>query len=221
MIPAGKYSPSRARDLNWWLIQELRQCMTDRNQLERNWVRYEKVYRARPAEEKKNFPFVGASNLVVPVAATDVDTLYARLMGLLFEPRNLWSCTAQRPEMVDFAAALQDFLQWAQENEIKPYRALGNWLIELHKLGTGILKQRYVREMKKVFEWRELEQGDFQQQAVVLLKDHPQIDHVRLHDFYIPAGFPNWSSKPLVCRAYSADLDAVHEPGQGWSLRQS
>lgn len=199
MIPQNQYDPRRANDLLWYLIQELRRTMQDRGPLESFWTRWEALYRARPAEDKKDFPFEGASNLVVPIVATDVDTLYARMMGLLFEPENLWSVYAQRPELVDFANATNEFMRWAQENEIKPYGPVGNYLLDKHKLGTGILKTRYTREMKKVFEWREMEGGQtWQQQSVVMLKDHPELGHVRLWDFYIPAGFPRLQQAPWV-----------------------
>lgn len=196
MIPSGQYDQKRADNLLWWLIEELRRNMSDRSALEAQWLRWEKVYRARPAAEKKNFPHENASNLVVPLAATDVDTLFSRMMGLLFEPSNLWSVTAQRPELIDYASAVQEFMEWAQQNEIKPYHSVGNWLLELHKLGTGILKQRYTREMKKVFEWREIGQQTWQQQAVILLKDHPTLDHVRLWDFFQPFGFRTIQDAP-------------------------
>lgn len=198
MIPQGQYDQKRADNLLWYLIQELERTMGDRGVLEREWERWEKVYRARPSQSKKDFPFAGASNLVVPVAATDVDTLFSRMMGLLFEPGNLWSVSAQRPEMIDMAVAMQDFLEWAQHNEIHPYRAVGNWLLEMHKLGTGVMKQRYTREMKKVFEWRELGGRTWQQQAIIMLKDHPSLDHVRLWDFFIPAGYPTIEGAPWV-----------------------
>lgn len=198
MIPADRYDRVRGENLLWYLIQELRRTQGDRSALEASWIRWEQVYRARPSQSKKDFPFKGASNLVVPVMATDTDTLFARMMGILFEPANLWSTTAQRPELVDFAAATQDFLEWAQHNEIEPYKPVGNWLLELHKLGTGVLKQRYNREMRKVFEWREQGNQTFQQQAILMLKDSPKLDHVRLHDFYIPAGFPTIQQAPWV-----------------------
>lgn len=198
MIPQGMYDPRRADELKFYLIDELNRTMRDRKNLEEDWVRWEEIYRARPLQDEKNFPFKGASNLVIPVAAADIETLYARLMGLLFEPPNLWSVEAARPEMVNLAAAAQEFLRWAQDNEIQPYRAVGNWLLELHKLGTGVMKQRYTRDMKKVYEWRELEQGNWQQQAIVMLNDHPSLHHVRLHDFYIPAGFPLVQQAPWV-----------------------
>lgn len=191
MIPADKYDQRIAQDLLRYLIEELRRTQRDRQPLEEQWLDWESVYRARPAQSKQTFPFDGASNLVVAVAATDVDTLYSRMMGMLFDQPGLWTAEAQRPEMVDFAQGVSEFLKWAQHNEIRPYRECGNWLLDVHKLGTGILKQRYVREMKKVYEWRELgPQQTWQQQAVIMLQDHPGLYHVRLHDFFIPAGFP-------------------------------
>lgn len=199
MIPANLYNPRLVEDLKWYLIQELRQTMSDRNILENQWVLWEEIYRARPAAATKDFPFIGASNLVIPAAATDIDTLYSRLMGMLFDQPGLWAAQAQRPELVDFAEGVTEFLKWAQENEIKPYREVGNWLLEVFKLGTGVLKQRYVREMKKAFEWRETATNQaWQQQAIVMLQDHPGLNHVRLHDFFIPAGFPLIQQAPWV-----------------------
>lgn len=199
MIPEGRYDPARASDLLWYLIQELRRTMSDRGDLEDDWIRYEAAYRARPVDAEKDFPFTGASNLVIPVQATDVDTLYSRLMGLLLEPPNLWSVSARRPEFQLLAEATEDFLEWAQHNELDIHGPIGDWLLEIHKLGTGVLKQRYTREMKKVYEWREMNGGQtWQQQAVILLKDKPAIHHVRLIDFYIPAGFKQMEDAPWV-----------------------
>jgi hypothetical protein len=196
MLPPGTYDPRRVDDLNWFLIQELRRTMSDRNLLENDWVRYEELYRARPIEGIKDFPFDGASKLEMPVVATDVDTLFARTVGMLVEPPNLWSIVAQRPELIDFAAATEEFMEWAQHNDLDVHSWLGDWIIDVHKLGTGIIKQRYTRNMKKVFEWRELDQNTWQQQAVILLKDSPTIHHVRLHDFYLPAGFKSHQQAP-------------------------
>jgi hypothetical protein len=196
MLPPGKYDPKRVDDLLWYLIQDLRRTMGDRGQLENDWVHYEELYRADSMEWEDGFPFDGASRLEMPVVATDVDTLFARTVGMLVEPPNLWSITAQRPELIDFAASTNEFLEWAQHNELNVHGWLGDWIIDIHKLGTGILKQRYTREMKKVYEWRELDQQTWQQQAVIMLKDHPSIHHVRLHDFFLPAGFKNHQQAP-------------------------
>lgn len=213
MIPQGLYDPKRAEDLKWYLIDELRRTMTDRRQLEDDWLRYETYYRARPLEEEKNFPFKGAANLVIPVLATDTDTLFARVMGLLFEPESLWTFTAERPEFKDLAPATEEFMKWAQRHELELHGPIGDWILELHKLGTGILKQRYTREMKKVYEWREFDNGQtWQQQAIVMLKDKPAVHHVRLHDFYLPAGFKDHQQAPW-------NAERVRMPWQGFMNR--
>jgi hypothetical protein len=56
MLPPGTYTPKLIDDLQWYIIQELRRTMSDRNLLENEWVRYEELYRARPAEGVKDFP---------------------------------------------------------------------------------------------------------------------------------------------------------------------
>jgi hypothetical protein len=196
MIPQGKYSPRRVAMLQQYLVEELRRAQGDRSAKEKHWIDWQEAYRAQPIDDEKTFPFTGASNLVIPLIATDVDTIFARMMGMLFEPPGLWSVTAQSPEMELVAPRIDEFLRWAQHNELELQGPIGDWLVEMLKLGTAVLKQRYHREMKKVYEWRELGAETFQQQAIMLLKDSPRIDRVALHDFYVPAGFKTLQEAP-------------------------
>lgn len=196
MLDPRSYSPRRAQQLLFYLLTELRRARQDRSEMEGRWIRYEETYRAQPFDKQKTFPFLGASNLVIPVMATDVDTLYSRLMGLLFEQPGLWTVNARRPEMEEIAPRIEEFLTWAQENEIDMQLPVGDWLLDIMKLGTGVLKQRYQREQRKVFEWRELTQGVWQQDAVVLLTDAPAVNRVRLPNFWVPAGFKELSDMP-------------------------
>jgi hypothetical protein len=203
MIPQGLYDPARAEALRRWLVDELRRAMQDRQLLEHKWEHWAAAYRCQPAEENKTFPFEGCANLVVPVIATDVDTMFARFVGLIMEPKHLWSIEPTRPEFVNAAPRIEEFLGWAQANELKLYDPIANWVLETAKLGTGILKQRYTRDQRKVFEWRELQQGVFQQQSIVMMKDSPSVHHVRLHDFYVPAGYQDLQLMPWCAEKIS------------------
>lgn len=214
MIPQGQYSPRASKNLFEYLVEERRRAQRDRAAKEAAWVDYHAAYKAQPADEIKTFPFYGASNLVIPVIATDVDTLYSRLCGMLLEPPSLWSVTAQSPEMEAIAPRINEFLQWAQKNEIDVASPVSDWLLEMMKLGTGVLKTRYHREMRKVFEWRELEGGQtWQQVALLLLKDAPRVDRVPLFDFFVPAGFNNLQDAPWcaegIAITYQRYLDRV------------
>lgn len=179
-------------------MEEYRLAKAARKQKEEEWVDYLTAYHGKAIEEKKVFPFEGASNLVIQVIGTDVDTMFARMMGFLFEPDNLWSSQATMPEMEAFAPRAEEFLRWAQHHEMELQGPIGDFLLEVFKLGTGVIKQRYERETKKVFEWRETPQGTFQQQVLALMKDAPQLSHVRLFNFYIPPGFRTIQSAPWV-----------------------
>jgi hypothetical protein len=213
MIPTNLQNPAQIRLLQDYLREELRDAQNARKPLEERWNRWDRAYRCEPDEEQKNFPFEGAANLVLPVIATDVDIIFARLMGVLLAPSNLWSVTARRPEMSDIAPRIQEFLEWAQENEIRPYDPICDFVLEICKKGTGVLKQRYTRDMKKVYEWRELDQGVWQQQAQLLLHDHPSLHHVSLEDFYIPAYASDIQNAPWVAErimlTYPQYLDRV------------
>lgn len=187
MIPQGFVSQPAVQLLMEYLDHEIRTSLSQRRSLEEKWVKWQRMYRCIPEQEVKDFPFVGAANLVAPLIATDVDVMAARFMGMLFAPENLWTVKASRPDMMEFAARAQEFLTTMQQTEIRPYRAVFEWILEVCKLGTGILKQRYRREQKQVYEFRERPFGPPEESIRrVLLKDGPELRHVSLWDFLQP-----------------------------------
>lgn len=193
MIPASRYSPKAADQLLQYLLEEWHRAKTDRYPLEEKWKTWQQMYRQQPEQENKTFPFPGCSNVVVPIIAADVDTIHARIMAMLFGQDNLWTPRAFRPDMTEFSRSLREFLEWAQNNELDVYNAISDWVMEICKLGTGVLKTRYHRENRKVYEFREIvdqmtgQVRPTEQQVRVLLKDSPRLHHVSLFDFYVPA----------------------------------
>lgn len=187
MIPYERIRRGGVDTLLEYLLDELRRTQGERSELDARWVRQQRMYRALPEDEIKKFPWLGASNLVVPVIATDVDIIVARLLGLLFGPANLWAVRPLRPDMVEFAPRAEEFLKWAQDTELHAYEAVSDWILELVKLGTGVLKQRYSRQQRKVYEWRETPAGTQEQVSLQLIKDSPVLQRVALPDFYVPS----------------------------------
>jgi hypothetical protein len=189
MIPEGQYNPALVEALVRRLRVEINDVRAARSGLDAHWTKLMKAYRHLPAQEKKTFPYEGCANLVVPVVATDVDKVYAWIMALLFGQENLWSVKPLRPDMVLEAPRMQEFLQWAQHNELGAYDAVADFVKELVLLGTGVLKTRYVRNEQKVYEYRETasptgEVSIFERQSKIMLHDHPILEHVALWDMY-------------------------------------
>lgn len=188
MIPYGELNVRAAGILMEWLREEITRTLGERRPLEEKWLRYQRLYKAVPEVQLKEFPFLGAANLVLPVIATDVDTIFSRFMGILFQPDSLWACRALREDAVDYAPKLQEFLRWAQNNELEAYNACVGFLLEKCKLGTGVLKERYRRESRLAYEFREMPGGTLAQHRRVLLKDSPVIQHVQLINFLVASG---------------------------------
>lgn len=206
MIPANRFSPQSAAQLQEYLLQEIFRTRGNRAPMEKRWLDWQDKYRMRPEFEQKDFPFKNCSNMVVGLISSDVDTIHARLMAMLHTPPNLWTMTPMRPEMELFAPRLEEFIQWAQDHELMMYPVTRDWIMELCKLGTSVLKTRYNREMKKVYEFREVPSVSqfgapggvqtLEQQVRMLVKDSPQVSHVSLPDFYIPASATTISNAP-------------------------
>jgi hypothetical protein len=193
MLSPGSYDPRRLDAAKEWFYQEMLRALSERMPLEQKWLQAYKSYFARPEKEQKDFPFVKSSNLVIPIVATDVDTAVARYMSLLFEPDSLWYTKAWRPDMVEFARVVNEFLPWAQKNELRNlHENVYSGVFETVLLGTGVWKTRYRREERIVFEYREAQTDPFtfnvptiQRQKRTLVSDSPEVRHVPLYDFFV------------------------------------
>ncbi len=199
MLPNGSYDPRRLAAAKEWFYQELLRALSERTSLEEKWIKAYRAYYHEPLEAIKNFPFARASNLVIPIVATDVDTAVARYMSLLFEPGSLWHTKAYRPDMVEYARVINEFLPWAQKNELRGLRQhIQAGVFETALLGTGVWKTRYAREERYVYEYREQQTGPFdvngqriQQLKRGIIRDAPDVRHVPLYDFMVNANATN------------------------------
>ncbi len=196
MIPQNLVHPRALGTLGEYLTTELRRVRSERWQLEQDWVRWQEIYRARSPQGQVTFPFPGASKIVVPVAATDVEMFIAQLMGMLYASPNLWTFVANRPDFMPMVAKAQEYVEKIQEADLNMYAVSTEFVTELTKLGTSVTKTRYSREYRKAYEWRERGGQPFQQQAMRLMRDTPEVKRVALADFYVPASASSVQEAP-------------------------
>ena len=142
--------------------------------------------------------WVGNSNEVLSVIATDVNQLYAKFMQTLHASPNLWSVSAMNERWVHVAKPMQDFLTLLDTHRLKMYNVNKRVVLEMCKLGTGIYKTGWT------FEQRRTRSYDAAGNVVPTLKtdSYPFVDHVKLFDFLLPPS------------AYSIDPDA--QGGAAW-----
>lgn len=200
MIPAELRAPGADRVLLEYLIAEFRTIRSERAQLEQDWSRWQEVYRARSPQGDVTFPFPGASKVTIPVAATDIDIFVAQMLGILWSTPNLWAVPARKAQMVTLAPKLEEWLTWAQgPGELNMYPTVTDWVTGVAKLGTGLLKQRYAREKKLVYEWREMPGGQIYENHVErTVLDRPDVSMVQLADFWVSPNFNDLQRAPCT-----------------------
>lgn len=198
MADAIKWGPGRLQQFILWYDWELRFALQSRLSLERQWREWLEMYRAPAKQPVKKFPYEGASNVVLPIAATDIDQLYAKEMQTLHAPPNLWTLEALNERWVDAAHPMQDALTWLDHHILKMQAVNGRVNLEKYKLGTGIYKTTWAYEQRNV--WTYNDRGEVIRAKRVV--GQPQVDHVKLADFVIPP--------------YAYDIDPDAQGGAPW-----
>ena len=137
--------------LKMWIRNELERCWPEREGLINDWEGWEGDYWGNPEEEEKNFPFRKAANIVVPLTAIACEAVYARIINTIFSVEPFWSIRPQSRVWVEAAPRVQDWLQNEVENEnsLDVYRFASDSIMELVKLGTGVGKSGYARDIRK------------------------------------------------------------------------
>lgn len=112
-----------------------------REELLPRWIR---TYRGTPAEPVRQFPWPGASNLIIQVAATHADELLARVMGR-YQQETLFSVQAlgmdKEGVFEDERQILEKFLTDTalEPEELDLYRVEECWSASAIRYGTGII----------------------------------------------------------------------------------
>lgn len=127
--------------------------------------------------------FCGNSNLEFPLTAIHSDPVMADMLQTLDAPEDYWHATAKRPDRVDHANAVREGMTALERRFIKMRRVNERALMDNNILGTAIYKNHWKERRKTV--------KDYQPDGTIgdRLKrvSKPEIEHVPLQRFYIPA----------------------------------
>lgn len=138
-------------EVDWYVKNQLESLVTSHQDLHKNKLpRWRKAYLGRPSEETRNFPFPNAANTVVQVVGQTVDTMVARVMGLVWATHPLWafqnfikaSNDQERKNNEDDRKVLEDFmdLMGFEPSELNLHEVEALWYTEAAKLGTSFVK---------------------------------------------------------------------------------
>lgn len=145
IIPA-KLSKEKKDALCRYLKDRVRELKDSMKELyEEKVVKWRAAYEARPREEQRQFPFQGASNLVIPLIAIHTDTLHAQIMAAIFKTdpivvaKILGEFGAQGDLLKE---AYEEFMQYVciEPEELDLYRVYNEGYRECIKYGMVTFK---------------------------------------------------------------------------------
>lgn len=132
-----------------YLDSEIGHAISERQPMVDDWIQWQKDYWAKPETKEKNFPFKRAANIVIPLTAIAVEAIYARLMNTLFSVEPFFSVRPKIKDFVEPAPAIEEWYQTEVEGPLNIFGFCSQSLLELIKLGTGVGKSGYERDVKK------------------------------------------------------------------------
>jgi hypothetical protein len=166
-------------DLSNWIVDEINRALAERTELDSNIAEFYRLYEAEPLMKKKTFPWDGASNLVVPVIATAVEAIVARLVGAIFATHDLWTTAPRSAAWVPVAKPIERWINWVQREQLKAYDTVVSLLLSSSKVGTGILKLVWEKKERNVV----TNSGDGTQFEKIVIHEGPVLRNVPLIDF--------------------------------------
>ncbi len=167
--------------LSEWLQNEIEISKREKETLTSNLAEWERLYEARPKVPRKTIPWDGASNLVVPVIATAVDAVLARLIDAIFGADKLWNLKQRSAKWTDLVQPMEVWLDWVQQNVMQMYQVCQRWLLSCAKFGTGVLKLPWERTLRNIV-YADGQGGT--QSDIVVTHDGPLPKAVALSDFF-------------------------------------
>ncbi len=165
-----------------WLTEEIDRARIERQPLIDDWIKWQTDYWAEPETEVKNFPFQKAANIVVPITAIAVEAVHARILNTVFGVEPVFSIRARSNSWIRAAPRIERWLQTKVENpdDLDFFNFAQESLMELIKLGTGIGKSGYERDIRKAV--RQLGDG-VEEDYFYERKNGATLDYVPLANF--------------------------------------
>ena len=153
--------------------------------------RFRRIYNGEPFEKIKSFPWHRASNFVVQLVAIHTDTLVARILSLIFKTDPLFTFKVFGDLPQDAKKDLEDFMQHAalDEAELDFYNVSQDWMFDVVKLGSSVMKVPYSTEREILVE-PGLQSGTAVERSVIKY-DGPKPSKIP---------FTDWQMWPLTVR---------------------
>jgi len=108
--------PAQEDALRVRVREELSSATETHAKREERFANFLRAYKFRPKTEKKDFPWPGASNVVVPLVKITIDAVVARLQKAIMGTPDLVEVTIKAAQWEPMERDIRDWLTWFVEN---------------------------------------------------------------------------------------------------------
>lgn len=148
--PDVKLSSEKEKAAAIWLTEAIANVKAGRHELEDNWSDIRTWYLRTEMPEKKDFPWPGAANLVMPVMPTVCSQLKSRLKRTVSAPNDPFSFSLTMEEIHPIINPLRKYIKWLVEEQLKLWDVMDEPWLEKIKLGTCVVKVIYAEEVRPI-----------------------------------------------------------------------
>lgn len=144
-----RLSESRLAELTTYIRTEVNAVLSGREGMMSEWRQSIEDYEAEPATGRKDFPFEGACNIIIPTISTTADAIFARELNTVFSLDPLWTIRPMNQTWFAHAKPSESFLEWAQKYVMSMYDVCWSWYMDATILGTAFVKMPWIEDVRR------------------------------------------------------------------------
>lgn len=180
-----------------------------RKQQETEWAEWHRLYKGIPIEKVKNFPWAGASNIVVPMAGMYCDMLVARIIGSVFTVKPHWVLPQQNKRWAQHCDPTERWMDWQRQFAWNQKKVITTGVLEMVKIGTAVWHNGWRDEV-----FYQLDQDGKLVPSATYRGPWPE--WLPRRDFFLPEGFSDLQRSPVVFARFWytwGELQALEQAG--------
>lgn len=161
-------------------------------------------YNAVPRVKTKNFPFKGASNVIVPLCKSMVDASVSRTLSKVFpSTKRIWAISSENETLDSSILQVSKYINWqATGGDFSLKDAVWPWLEEMAVVGSSVIAGNYRTDVRNIFIPPIAGQDGPNKPQLITYAEGPLLEHV-------PREYMLWDTNhriqdaAVVCREYS------------------
>ncbi len=170
------------------------------------------VYEAEKRTPVKNYPYPGASNVVIPLVRIHADATIARYLQLIRPSSNVWTGSSDNEDFVEtgLVKEIPRFINWAAKNDFHFDEVLEEWVQEIVVTGPGVVALDWNTETVNVLD------AKTKKVTPVVLNAGPVLRHVPRERLLWDTNHRIWKAPFIAEKRYLTWQDIVLGVNNGW-----